>query len=178
MRNVRFEDKEGFDLSASLSSTSTSPCAPSSSVAKSLPSPTSTAPCAPSSSILISTTVSSTSVDADDQYDMKLDETILQYGRLTSRIKEVSRSLQQNNRMADADDDEEGLDLSEPSGMVSATALCRGAEGKNKKKRIKHIIRDIYSEHNPEKLENVDGLMHKYHGREMELLDAICRTYL
>lgn len=107
VKNVRFEDEEGFDLSASLSSTSTSPCAPSSSVAKSLPSPTSTAPCAPSSSMLISTTVSSTSVDADVQDDMKK---IINYGRNSARISAVSQRLIRKGQEDAKDDDSSDFD--------------------------------------------------------------------
>ena len=55
--------------------------------------------------------------------------------------------------------------------------MLLGAEDKKRIKRIKKNIKEIYAEHNPSKLEDVDKPMCKYRGRELELLEAIRGKY-
>ena len=55
--------------------------------------------------------------------------------------------------------------------------MLLGAEDKKRIKKIKKIIKEIYAEHNPSKLEDVDRLMCKYRSKELELLEAIRDKY-
>ena len=48
------------------------------------------------------------------------------------------------------------------SSPSSLSLMLLGAEDKKRIKRIKRIIKEIYDEHNPSKLEDVDKLMCKY----------------
>ena len=43
--------------------------------------------------------------------------------------------------------------------------------------QIKLLIIDIYKEHNPTKLDDVDGLMAKYKGKQENLYQVICEKY-
>ena len=58
----------------------------------------------------------------------------------------------------------------------SSSSVPLVAEVKNAKK-IKQIIMEIYAEYNPSKFCDVDRLMTKYRGRELELLERICDKY-
>ena len=63
------------------------------------------------------------------------------------------------------------------SSPSSSSLVLLGAEDKKRIKKIKKIIKEIYAEHNPSKLEDVDKLMCKYRSRELELLEAIRDKY-
>lgn len=70
-------------------------------------------------------------------------------------------------------------------------AVCQkyGVEPKDKKKKkvdkvsdekaavVKPLIAEIYKEHNPAKLDDIDTLLQKYKGREEQLYHGICEKY-
>lgn len=44
-------------------------------------------------------------------------------------------------------------------------------------KKYRELITDIYKEHNPSKLSDIDGLLQKYKGREELVYKGICEKY-
>lgn len=55
-----------------------------------------------------------------------------------------------------------------PSGAASAQVV---------REAYSELIRELYKEHNPSKLDSVDGLLNKYVGQEQDLYLTICRKY-
>lgn len=93
-----------------------------------------------------------------------------------------SSSTRPQDVLADDDDDEMESynsfvhELFGSGCLTTSYSVLPGPEGK-KKKWIKRLIKQIYAEHNPSKLKDVDRIMLKYHGRELELLEDICVKY-
>eukprot|EP00438_Fugacium_kawagutii_P015883 Skav206407 [mRNA] locus=scaffold2210:163632:183175:+ [translate_table: standard] len=61
---------------------------------------------------------------------------------------------------------------------VSPNLETKGAAPEDKKvKKYRELITDIYKEHNPSKLSDIDGLLQKYKGREELVYKGICEKY-
>merc|ERR1719163_1324089 len=50
-------------------------------------------------------------------------------------------------------------------------------EAEEKRAKIKELVSEIYKEHNPTKLEDVDLLLDKYRGKEEMLYAGVCQKY-